>query len=46
MKSIAKAQNDFTIFKFGDSEIRVINKCGEPCEPPRESWRLNFLRKR
>ncbi|EAA0438021.1 phage repressor protein/antirepressor Ant [Salmonella enterica] len=30
MKSIAKAQNDFTIFKFGDSEIRVINKCGEP----------------
>ncbi|EER2333210.1 TPA: antirepressor protein ant, partial [Escherichia coli] len=22
MKSIAKAQNDFTIFKFGDSEIR------------------------
>ncbi|EFA3476971.1 antirepressor protein ant, partial [Escherichia coli] len=26
MKSIAKAQNDFTIFKFGDSEIRVINK--------------------
>ena len=29
MKSIAKAQNDFTIFKFGDSEIRVI-KCGEP----------------
>ncbi|EEC7223807.1 hypothetical protein ACNEV0_005198, partial [Escherichia coli] len=23
MKSIAKAQNDFTIFKFGDSEIRV-----------------------
>ncbi|EMQ4687432.1 antirepressor protein ant, partial [Escherichia coli] len=21
MKSIAKAQNDFTIFKFGDSEI-------------------------
>ena len=31
MKSIAKAQNDFTIFKFGDSEIRVINKCGEPC---------------
>ncbi|EJB3715262.1 phage repressor protein/antirepressor Ant [Escherichia coli] len=30
MKSIAKAQNDYTIFKFGDSEIRVINKCGEP----------------
>ncbi|WP_434063312.1 BRO-N domain-containing protein [Escherichia coli] len=30
MKSIAKTQNDFTIFKFGDSEIRVINKCGEP----------------
>lgn len=30
MKSIAKAQNDFTIFKFGDSEIRVINRCGEP----------------
>lgn len=30
MKSIAKAQNDFTIFKFGDSEIRVINKFGEP----------------
>lgn len=30
MKSIAKEQNDFTIFKFGDSEIRVINKCGEP----------------
>lgn len=30
MKSIAKAQNDFTIFKFGDSEVRVINKCGEP----------------
>lgn len=30
MKSIAKAQNDFTIFKFGDSEIRAINKCGEP----------------
>lgn len=30
MKSIAKAQNDFTIFKFGDSEIRVINKCGAP----------------
>lgn len=30
MKSIAKAQIDFTIFKFGDSEIRVINKFGEP----------------
>lgn len=30
MKSIAKTQSDFTTFKFGESEIRVINKEGEP----------------
>ncbi|HDU3462662.1 TPA: Bro-N domain-containing protein [Klebsiella aerogenes] len=30
MKSIAKAQPDFTRFKFGDNDIRVINKDGEP----------------
>lgn len=30
MTSIAKAQPDFTSFKFGDIDIRVINKEGEP----------------
>lgn len=30
MKIIAKENPDFTIFRFGDSEIRVINKQGEP----------------
>lgn len=30
MKSIAKAHPDFTIFKFGDKEIRVIDRAGEP----------------
>lgn len=30
MKIIAKENQEFTIFRFGDSEIRVINKQGEP----------------
>lgn len=30
MKSIAKEKSEFTIFRFGDSEIRVIDKSGEP----------------
>lgn len=30
MKSLAKAYANFTIFKFGDSEIRVIDKNGDP----------------
>ncbi len=30
MKSLAKACETFTIFKFGDSEIRVIDKNGNP----------------
>ncbi|EPR9026390.1 BRO-N domain-containing protein [Cronobacter dublinensis] len=30
MKSVAKESVKFTIFKFGDSEIRVIDKEGEP----------------
>lgn len=30
MKSVAKANKEFTIFRFGDSEIRVIDKSGEP----------------
>ena len=30
MKSIAKAEAGFTIFKFGSNEIRVIDKNGEP----------------
>lgn len=29
-KSVAKPGADFTIFKFGESEIRVITKSGEP----------------
>lgn len=29
-KSVAKPGADFTIFKFGESEIRVISKSGEP----------------
>lgn len=28
--NVAEAKNDFTIFKFGDSDIRVIDKNGEP----------------
>lgn len=30
MKIIAKEKSEFTIFRFGDSEIRVIDKSGEP----------------
>ncbi|WP_426607434.1 BRO-N domain-containing protein [Pantoea anthophila] len=30
MKIIAKEKSDFTIFRFGKSEIRVIDKSGEP----------------
>nr|UCQ29724.1 hypothetical protein DCF74_09445 [Edwardsiella piscicida] len=30
MKTIAKASADFTMFKFGDKEIRVLSKDGEP----------------
>ncbi|ELY4491965.1 hypothetical protein SNQ49_004130 [Cronobacter malonaticus] len=30
MKSVAKEKSEFTIFRFGDSEIRVIDKSGEP----------------
>ncbi|MDF7658307.1 BRO family protein [Erwiniaceae bacterium L1_54_6] len=30
MKIIAKEKSEFTIFRFGDSEIRVIDKAGEP----------------
>lgn len=30
MKSLAKEKSEFTIFRFGDSEIRVIDKAGEP----------------
>lgn len=30
MKSVAKVNKEFTIFRFGDSEIRVIDKAGEP----------------
>lgn len=30
MKIIAKEKSEFTIFRFGDSEIRVIDKDGEP----------------
>ncbi|WP_158785281.1 BRO family protein [Pantoea sp. BAV 3049] len=30
MKIIAKEKSDFTIFRFGKSEIRVIDKNGEP----------------
>lgn len=30
MKTIAKASVDFTMFKFGDQEIRVLSKGGEP----------------
>lgn len=30
MKIIAKEKSEFTIFRFGDSEIRVIDKTGEP----------------
>ncbi|MEQ9910995.1 BRO family protein [Pectobacterium polaris] len=30
MKSVAKANSEFTIFKFGVNEIRVVNKDGEP----------------
>ena len=30
MKIIAKENKEFTIFRFGDSEIRVVNKNGEP----------------
>lgn len=30
MKSVAKAKAEFTIFKFGENEIRVIDKDGEP----------------
>lgn len=28
--NLAQAKKDFTIFQFGDKEIRVINKSGEP----------------
>ena len=30
MKIVAKENTDFTIFRFGDNEIRVIDKSGEP----------------
>ena len=30
MKIVAKESPEFTIFRFGDSEIRVVNKNGEP----------------
>lgn len=30
MKIIAKEKSEFTIFRFGDSQIRVIDKSGEP----------------
>lgn len=30
MKTIAKASADFTMFKFGDKEIRVLSKNGDP----------------
>ncbi|EGT4280934.1 hypothetical protein DOX46_15445 [Cronobacter malonaticus] len=30
MKSVAKEKSEFTIFRFGDSQIRVIDKSGEP----------------
>ena len=30
MKIIAKENKKFTIFRFGGSEIRVVNKNGEP----------------
>ncbi len=30
MKIIAKEKSEFTIFRFGDSEIRVIDKSGDP----------------
>ncbi|ARU94554.1 BRO-N domain-containing protein [Tatumella citrea] len=30
MKIVAKENPEFTIFRFGDSEIRVLNKHGEP----------------
>ncbi|PIJ42841.1 BRO family protein [Tatumella sp. OPLPL6] len=30
MKIVAKENPEFTIFRFGDSEIRVINKRGDP----------------
>lgn len=30
MKIIAKEKPEFTIFRFGDSEIRVIDKAGDP----------------
>lgn len=30
MKIIAKEKSEFTIFRFGDSQIRVIDKAGEP----------------
>lgn len=30
MKSIAKGEVEFTIFRFGESEIRVVNRAGDP----------------
>lgn len=30
MKSVAKVKAEFTIFKFGESEIRVLDKNGDP----------------
>lgn len=30
MKIIAKEKSDFTIFRFGNSEIRVVDKAGDP----------------
>ncbi len=30
MKIVAKENPEFTIFRFGDSDIRVISKLGEP----------------
>lgn len=30
MKIVAKEKPEFTIFRFGDSEIRVVNKNGDP----------------